>query len=167
MLILGYAQLLIMPCCHACYVDIPGHQTPAGGTFPPDVIVSTLKPDLVVLDKKNKKAAIFELTCPAEHRIEAAHTLKEQKYSHFTSDIQHYEVTVDPFEIGSHTGYITKPNRKRLGSIHKFCKKSIKLKSFIHNISAITVLGSYYIFNCRSQALWAEMAPILAPFPNQ
>ena len=49
-------------------------------------------------------------------------------------------MTVDPFEIGSHTGFITKPIKKRLGSIHKFCKKSIKLKSFINNISAITVM---------------------------
>ena len=58
-------------------------------------------------------------------------------------------------------------NKKRLGAIHKFCKRSIKLKNFVNNISAITILGSYYIFNCRSQVLWPEMAPILAPFNDQ
>ena len=54
---------------YMCYVDIPGHQTP-------NVAVSTLKPDIVIVDRKNQKAAIFELTCPAEHRIETANTLK-------------------------------------------------------------------------------------------
>ena len=113
---------------YTCYVDIPGHQTPAGGTLPPDVAVTTLKPDIVVVDRRNKKVAIFELTCPAERRIPAAHTLKAQKYSHFESDQTHNTVTVAPFEIGSHTGYVSKDNKTRLASLHKYCKKSIKLK---------------------------------------
>ena len=53
-------------------MDIPGHHTPAGGTLPPNVTVSTLKPDIVVMDKQKKTVHIFELTCPAEHRIETA-----------------------------------------------------------------------------------------------
>jgi hypothetical protein len=89
-----------------CYVDIPGHQTPAGGTLPPDVIVSTLKQDIVIVDRKNRRMSIFELTCPAEHQIETAHTLKEQKYSHFEKDIAQHMVTVAPFEVGSHTGFV-------------------------------------------------------------
>ena len=139
----------------------------AGGTLPPDVAVTNLKPDIVIVDRRNRKVAIFELTCPAEHRIAAAHTLKAHKYSHFESDQTHNTVTVAPFEIGSHTGYVSKDNKTRLASLHKFCKKSIKLKKFVNNISAITILGSYYIFNCRSQVLWPEMAPILAPFNDQ
>ena len=134
--------------------------------LPPNVAVSTLKPDIVVLDKQKKAVHIFELTCPAEHRIETANQLKAHKYSHFESDIMHFKTTVIPFEVGSHTGYLTRNNKTRLASLHKFCKKSIKLKNFERNISAITILGSYYIFNCRSQDLWPEMAPILAPFPN-
>ena len=118
----------------------------------------------MVVDRRNKKVANFELTCPAEHRIPTAHTLKAQKYSHFETDQTHNQVTVAPFEVGSHTGYVSKDNRTRLASLHKFCKKSIKLKNFVNNISAITILGFYYIFNCRSQALWPEMVPILAPF---
>ena len=58
----------------SCYVDIPGHQTPAGGTLPPNVAVSTLKPDIVVVDKQKKSVDIFELTYPAEHRIETANS---------------------------------------------------------------------------------------------
>ena len=138
-----------------CYVDIPGHQHPNGGTLPPEVAVSTLKPDIVIVDKKKKSVAVFELTCPAEHRIATAHTLKANKYSHFESDNTHMSVTVQPFEIGSHTGYVSTGNKTRLALLHKFCKNPIKLKSFVKNISAICVLGSYYIFNCCGQK-WHE-----------
>ena len=92
-----------------------------------------------------------------------AHKLKEQKYTHFERDITNFNVSVLPFEVGSHTGFISKENKTRLAS----CNKSIKLKNFTNNISAICMMGSYYIFNCRSQELWTEMAYILAPFPNQ
>ena len=152
---------------YTCFVDIPGHQTPAGGTLPPNLTVSVLKPDIVVVNNQKKTVDIFELTCPAEHRIQTANQIKAHKYSHFETDIIHFKATVIPFEVGSHTGYITRDNKTRLASLHKYCKKSIKLKNFERNISAITILGSYYIFNSRSQDLWPEMAPILAPFPNQ
>ena len=151
---------------YKCYMDIPGHQTTNGGTLPPDVAVSTLEPDIVIVDRNNKKAAIFELTCPPEHRIETANTLKLNKYSHFNSDQHEMQVAVDAFEVGSKTGHLTKDNKARLAKMHKYCKKGIKLKQFVSNISAITILGSYYIFNCRSQVLWPDMPPILAPFSN-
>ena len=41
---------------YTCYVDIPGHQTPAGGTLPPDVAVTNLKPDIVIVDRRNRKS---------------------------------------------------------------------------------------------------------------
>ena len=72
-----------------------------------------------------------------------------------------------PFEVGSHTGHIGRENRKRLHTLHKFCKKDIKLKKFIENISVIAVLGSYMIFNHRNLETWASPDPILAPFSNK
>ena len=125
---------------------------------------TTLKPDIVIVEKSNKTVTIFELTIPAEHRIKSAHELKFQKYQHFISDIQTYTVKVIPFEIGSHTGYISSDNKKSIHSLHKFCEKNITLKKFSQNISAITVLSSYYIFNARNQDNWETMDTIQAPF---
>ena len=59
-----------------CYVDIQDSQTPAGGTLPPNIVVSNLKPDIVILDKSAKKVNIFELTCPSEGRIDISNKLK-------------------------------------------------------------------------------------------
>ena len=71
------------------------------------------------------------------------------------------------FEIVFHTAYVTNENKTRLTHVHKFCKKSIKLKNFLKNISAITVMSYYFIFNSRNQFVWPDMAHISAPFSNQ
>ena len=68
-------------------MDIQGHQTQAGGTVPPNITITTLKPDIVIVDSKKKTVSIFELTVPGEARISEAHRLKYEKYQHFQNDI--------------------------------------------------------------------------------
>ena len=86
-----------------CFVDIEGHQTNSGGTLPPDIIVSILKPDIVIVEQKLKSVFIFELTVPGETRIQEAHRIKTEKYWHFKNDIKTHYVSILLFEIGSHT----------------------------------------------------------------
>ena len=150
-----------------CYVDIEGFQTNSGGTLPPEIIVSTLRPDIVIIDPKLKSIIILELTVPGETRIREAHRIKAEKYQHFKNDIKTHHVTVLPFEIGSHTGFISQENKNTLHTLHKFCSKDIKLKQFVKNISSITVLSSYFIFNCRNESEWGKANYILSPFSNQ
>ena len=59
-----------------------------------ELMVTNLIPDLIVVDKARKVVNIFELTIPAEMRIEAAHQLKANKYVHFLTDIRDYSVNV-------------------------------------------------------------------------
>ena len=164
--VLSYISKCLNKSKFKCYIDIEGSQTSAGGTLPPNLAVTTLKPDIVIFDKASKTVDIFELTIPAEHRIKKAHELKYEKYQHFISDIKNQTVKVLPFEIGSHTGYITQENKKTLHSLHKYCEKNITMKKFTQNISAIVVLSSYYIFNARNQENWDTLDQISAPFPN-
>ena len=35
-------------------VGTAGHMTPAAGTFPADLIVSTFRPDIIIIDKQKK-----------------------------------------------------------------------------------------------------------------
>ena len=146
------------------YVDIEGSKTAAGGTMPPEAAVTNLKPDIVILDRKTKTLSIFELTVPNESRIEVSHNLKAEKYQHFLTDVTQFKPFVIPFEIGSVSGHISLENKPRIAKIHKFCKPNIKLKNFMQNISAISVLSSYYIFNCRNTELWDTPNFIPAPF---
>ena len=130
-------------------------------------MVTNLKPDIVILDTKKKNVSIFELTVPGETRIEAASRLKMDKYQHFQTDIKTVTATVTAFEVGSHTGFVSRENKVRLHSLHKFCRKDIKLKKFVENISAISVLSYYLLFNNRNCKDWTAPDPILAPFSNQ
>ena len=152
--ILHHIQKCLDTTKYICYTDILGHQTEGGGTIPPDILVTTLKPDIVIIDKKSKTLDIFELTVPGETRINIAHNLKSEKYQHFSTDIHNYKVSVGPFEIGSNTGYISRENKKTLAKLHTFCKKDTKLKHFTRNLSTIAVLSSYYLFNNRNLETW-------------
>ena len=162
--ILNYIQQCLDTTKYRIYIDIEGHQTQDGGTIPPEFMITTLKPDIVIIDEKSKIFEIFELTVPGELRISAAHNLKLEKYQHFSTDILRLKTTVTPFEIGSNTGYISRENKENIKRIHKYCKREIKLKN---NISAIAVLGSYYIFNNRNIEYWHTPSKYIhAPMTN-
>ena len=165
--VLNYIAQCLDKSRYTCYIDIAGHQTPAGGTVPAEMLVTTLRPDIVIVDQRKKCSTILELTIPGETRIKEAHRLKSEKYQHFATYVKTHKVTVLPFEIGSHTGHITRENRKTLHTLHKFCQKDIKLKQFEKNISAVVVLSSYYIFNCRNESNFEGSNFILSPLPNQ
>ena len=79
------------------------------------------------------------------------------------SDIKTHTVSVLPFEVGAHTGFISRENRDTLHTLHKFCAKEIKFKMFIKNVSAIVALSSYYIFNCRNDKNWESVDYIFPP----
>ena len=105
---------------YKCFIDLEGQQTGAGGTIPANMLVTLQKPDIVIIEQKTKAVTLFELTVPGETRLETAHTLKVDRYSHFISDIKSHTVSVIPFEVGSHTGHISRDNKDRLHKLHKF-----------------------------------------------
>ena len=110
------------------------------------------------MDETKKTCDIFELTVPFETRITKANELKMEKYTHFLTDINpNYSTTVTPFEIGSR-GLITTENKNRLRKIYMFTDRSIKLNTFIKNISSIAVMTSYYIFVTRKEPSWTYPA---------
>ena len=158
---------LSMKSRYTCFIEIPGHQTHAGGTLPTSVLVTNLRPDAVVIDTKKKSVPVLELNVSGESIISITHKLKLEKYELMVSDIKNHEVKVIPFEVGSPwspTGNITHENKQTLNALHKFCKKEIKLKKCIQNISAVAVLPSKYIFNCRNEKTWESCIFILPPF---
>ena len=88
------------------YSDLVGHQAAGGGTVPPEICVTNLRPDLVVVEEESKIIHIFELTMPGEHRIDESNRLKSNKYSHFVTDCAPYTCTLTCFEISS-KGFIS------------------------------------------------------------
>ena len=60
------------------HIDIAGHEAEGGGTVPPEVCATNLKPDITIWDKAQNKFHMFELTCPLERNIETRHLEKKQ-----------------------------------------------------------------------------------------
>ena len=55
-----YIHIIII---HIVMIIMPGFEAPHGGTIPPHILVTNLRPDLFIVNEAEKKA-VFELTCP-------------------------------------------------------------------------------------------------------
>jgi hypothetical protein len=109
------------------FSDLPGCSI-NGATIPQDILVVSgqgSKPDLVLLNRKEKKITVLELTSPLEHNIENAYRRKLEKYTPLKTDLEEkgFNVSLVPFEIGSR-GYVSKRNRENLITV--FVKNNIK-----------------------------------------
>ena len=151
---------------YTIHSDIEGHETAGGGTIPPEVCVSNLKPDITVWDKARNNFHMFELTCPLDVNISQRNIDKANKYDHFTTDITRINTSVTLFEVSS-TGLVTSVNRKRLQLIHKFCKPGIKLNTFIKNISSLSIYSSYHIWLCRNDPEFVTPPYLPAPYQDR
>ena len=83
--IVNYVLECLDPSKYTIYSDLPGY-TVGGGSVPPEICITPQKPDIVIIDEKQKIMNIYELSVPFEHNIEKRHTEKSNKYAHFTTD---------------------------------------------------------------------------------
>ena len=137
------------------YADLEGAKV-AGGSVPPDIMVTSSRPDLVIINYNTTPTSVYlvELTCPFTRNIEAANTRKRIRYEFLTKDIQDrgYKCSNLPLEIGSR-GHISSRNRETLVFLcHTFGIG--KFGQVIKNCSKLSLLGSYSIFNARSVKDW-------------
>ena len=137
------------------YADIDGAKV-NGGTVPPDIVVTTQRPDMVIVNKNTTPSTVFlvELTCPFTRNIAAANTRKRARYEFLSSDIQEagFRCLNLPFEIGSR-GHVTLSNRNTLSQICHVAGVK-KTQQVIRNCSKLVLLASYSIFNARSSQDW-------------
>ena len=145
------------------YSDMIGYQAPHGGTIPPHILVTNLRPDIFIVDENARIAIVFELTCPWDNNIERSHTYKEEKYSPLVADLAnsfsvfHFSVEV------SVRGQVTKNNRARLKSfVYRSCRDARPLtKSLTKIISKAALLSSFSLFNARKEPSWISPTPLV------
>jgi hypothetical protein len=104
---------------YTLHSDIEGSQTTNGGTIPPTLTVTELKPDLVIIDKVQKTVNIVELPVPFEGNIKERNTYKTNKYAHFLTHIKTLKPTITAVEVGVR-GYLTTENENRLKQLHTY-----------------------------------------------
>ena len=148
------------------YYDLEGKGI-NGGTIPASYVTTSSKPDICIIDVTTTPHTVhlFELTVPFESNVSKANLYKQNQYSSLESDIKDngFKCVVNCFEIGAR-GYINTQNKMILGSILKLTKSKINFPKFYQNISKISLLCSYSIYNARNEETWTS-PNYIKPFP--
>jgi hypothetical protein len=138
------------------YADIPGWLI-NGSTVPPNILPTSQRPDLVIVDSGRKRIHVVELTIPFERNIASANNRKTERYSSLVSDLNstEYKCVLSCIEIGSR-GFISQDNKNRLCAIFKSVGSKKACKKLFYDISKTTLLCSYAIWNARHEPSWVE-----------
>ena len=145
------------------FSDLPGFQAPHGGTIPPEVIVTNLRPDIFIFDEVKREALVFELTCPWDSNIERSHTYKEEKYAPLIADLSRVFKTYHfSFEVSAR-GQITKANRARIKElVFRCCSDSKAVTKLLNtNVSKASLLSSFSLFSARNEPSWNSPNPLI------
>ena len=138
------------------YADIPSHKI-NGGTIPADIHITGARPDMVVINRNNKKILLIELTCPFETNIKQANTRKMIRYNDLQHDLQQigYKTFLLPFEVGVR-GHISPENKQTINKILTLTHTKINTNKVTQELGKISLLCSYIIFKASSQPEWTE-----------
>ena len=139
------------------FADLNGHNI-NGGTLPPNIMNTSSRLDLVIIENQSKTVWLLELTVSFETNFEAAHTRKKERYASLAQDIDSCKNI--PFEIGSR-GHISLSNKTALTLMHSLCKPKPRLTKLIQNISKISLLCSYAIYLSREESNWTNVEPMI------
>ena len=134
-----------------------------GSTIPPDILLTTSRPDLVILNREDKKIFLLELTCSFESNVDSANITKTLKYTQIKQDIEDkgYTCILLPFEIGSR-GYVSKRNKVALMTVFTATKMKTNAAKCITQLSKISLASSFSIFHAFIQPSWRD-PPLLKP----
>ncbi len=140
----GYSEVL---------VDLPGYQQ--GNTIPADVIPTNQIPDLVVLDRENRRITIFELTVPFETNLTQSEVRKVNKYAALVADVEAtgFECQMIHLTVGSR-GLVTTPNRTAIEKLMPDGTSKGTLTEIYRTLNKIALSASYSIFYARLQPTW-------------
>ena len=146
------------------YSDIPGWQI-NGGTIPADILVSNgkgSKPDLVIVDRSNKKIAMLELTCSLPQSTNSAHNTKQSSYTQLALALEEKGFTVSllPFGVCSN-GHITNRNKQDMKQVLKIFNVLLKPKTLIE-LAQISLLCTMSVFYAYQTTEWTS-PPLLSP----
>ena len=132
-------------------------------TIPPDILTTRFTPDLVIINRSQKKIELLELTCSFEKNIESAHIRKAKKYNDLKVDLERvgWVVQLIPFEVGSR-GQITKRNKESLINVFKRNQIKVKNNQLFKDLSKISLLCSYSVFQAHCVPMWRD-PPYLHP----
>ena len=145
------------------FSDLPGFQAAHGGTIPPHILVTNLRPDLFIVNEILRVAVVFELTCPWDNNVARSHAMKEEKYASLINDLStNFKVFHFSVEV-SVRGQISAENRVRLRNfVFRSCGPARNLQKKVFTASSkAALLASFTIFTARKEPSWQNPNPLI------
>ena len=129
--------------------------------FPPTIVATSQRPDVVLWSARTKTVIMIELTCPAEENFIKAHTRKMARYAILAEQIQNagWTPVLRTVEAGAR-GFVSHRFNKifrELGFSNKEATGACK------EISSVTARCSYGIWLMRKTATWASSRELVVP----
>jgi len=138
-------------------VDFDHDQT----VFPPEILLTNQRPDIVIWSMKIKKVILIELTCPAEEGMINAQVYKETRYSQLKSEIleRSWSVSLMTIEVGVR-GFVGHSLPKCLSVLGFSRSTSNKL---CKTVSLVSAKCSYAIYLASNSLTWDGQRVLLGP----
>ena len=121
--------------------------------FPPEIVSTNLRPDLVLWSPSTKTAYIIELTVPWENSVEEAYERKKLRYSELAAEAKQrgWNTKVYPVEVGCR-GFVASSTirlLRELGSHGQALRRTIRA------VSEAAERSSQWIWLKRKDPCWA------------
>ena len=121
--------------------------------FPPEIVATTLRPDMVLWSMAAKLAYVVELTVPWEEGVEEAYERKKTKYSDLAAEASQngWKTLIFPVEVGSR-GYVATSTTRLL---KKMGLRGRSLQQAIKSVSQAAEKSSNWLWIKRKDNNWA------------
>ena len=128
--------------------------------FPPAIVATSQRPDIVLWSRMSRIVVLIELTCPAEEGMLKAQLRKESKYSALLDNISATEVwrpLLFTVEIGARglVGLSTHKTFVRLGFT------SSQAKALCKKLSSVVVRCSYAVYQAHNNLSWSHGSDLI------
>ena len=137
-------------------VDLPD----ANYVFPPEVLATLQRPDIVIWSEKLRKILLIELTCPSEENILEAQLRKENRYLQLMDQITtttNWSPLLFTIEVGVR-GFVAHSLERtllRLGISGRILSKSCT------NVSIIATRCSFAIYLSAKSIIWDKTRSLI------
>lgn len=127
--------------------------------FPPEILSTNLRPDIVIWSISRKRVVLLELTCPAEEGFANATTRKLIRYDELMELIRRagWEPFHYPFEVGAR-GFVARSTFRCISAVGL---KPTTKRQLIKALGTICARCSYTIYLSRDNRAWDRTRELL------
>ena len=123
--------------------------------FPVDIVVTSLRPDIVVYSHSSSTVIMVELTCPCEENIEVQHNNKLMRYQDLKADceVKGWKVYLFAVEVGArgYTGQSLSSCLKSLGLRNR------PLRSCLEGAGDEALRTSFWVWFLKENDSWDKV----------